>query len=52
LCDKIAEKVFTEWLPGTFLTILQSLTEHTFAQRDYFEGHVASGIVLFLISEK
>ena len=48
LCDRIAEKAFTEWLPRTFLTI----TVRTFAQGDYFEGNVASIIVLFCISEK
>jgi hypothetical protein len=52
LCDGITEKAFIEWLPGTFLTILQSFTKRTFTQGDYFEGNVASIIVLFYISEK
>jgi hypothetical protein len=52
LCDGIAEKAFTEWLPGTFPTILQSLTERTFAQGEYFEGNLASIIELYCVSEK
>jgi hypothetical protein len=52
LCYGIAEKAFTEWLLGSFLTIFQLFTEHTFTQGEHFEGNVASIIVLFCISGK
>jgi hypothetical protein len=52
LCVGRAEKAFTEWLPGTFSTLLHWLTERTFTQGGYFEGNVVSVIELFCISEK